>query len=156
MEGIFAPPRTMLKFAYVPFKRTVKMPRSRKIALAIVFVWFAVGGVMHFVAPEFFLKIVPPQLPLRLEAVYVSGLFELAGALVLLLPRWRRMAGWGLIALTVAVTPANVYMWMHADLFPRIPEALLALRLVLQIVLIGGIWWATQARHAMRSDDVDE
>jgi uncharacterized membrane protein len=133
------------------FKRAIEMPRSQKIALSIVFVWFSVGGIMHFVAPEFFLKIVPPRLPLRLEAVYISGFFELTGALALLLPRWRRVAGWGLIALTVAVTPANVYMWMHADLFPRIPEALLLLRLLLQVILIGVIWWATQPRHAMRS-----
>ena len=126
------------------------MPRSRKIALTIVFLWFSIGGVMHFVAPDFFLKIVPPQLPLRREAVYITGFFELAGALALLLPKWRRVAGWGLIALTVAVTPANVYMWTHSHLFPRIPESILALRLVVQVALLVAIWWATQPHSAMR------
>ncbi len=106
---------------------------------------------MHFVAPEFFLKIIPPGLPLRLEAVYMSGFFELAGALSLLHKRLRRAGGWGLIALTVAVTPANIYMWTHAHLFPHIPETLLALRLALQVLLILTIWWAIRPHAAAPS-----
>jgi len=116
----------------------------KKIVLALVMLWFAVGGVGHFVAPDFFMKIVPPSLPYRLEAVYVSGFFELLGAAGLLVAALRRAAGLGLIALTVAVTPANVYMWANPDLFPAIPEVLLALRLVLQAALIAAIWWSTQ------------
>lgn len=136
--------------------KKVEIPHVRKIALVIVFVWFFAGGIAHFVAPEFFLKIVPPQLPLRLEAVYASGIFELAGALALLLPRWRRVAGWGLIALTVAVTPANIYMWMHADLFPSIPETLLALRLLLQALLLVTIGWATDRPHVIAFEKLNE
>jgi len=117
---------------------------SKKAALALVFLWFSIGGVGHFLAPEFFLKIIPPGLPFRLEAVYVSGFFELLGAAGLLATTWRRQAGLGLIALTVAVTPANVYMWANPGLFPAIPEVLLALRLVLQVLLLATIWWATQ------------
>lgn len=116
----------------------------KKAALAFVFLWFAIGGVAHFVAPAFFLKIVPPSLPYRMEAVYVSGFFELLGALGLLLPRLRRAAGLGLMALTVAVTPANVYMWANAASFPAVPQTLLALRLVLQVALLAAIWRATQ------------
>lgn len=116
----------------------------KKAALAFVFLWFAIGGVAHFAAPAFFLKIVPPSLPYRMEAVYVSGFFELLGALGLLLPRLRRAAGVGLMALTVVVTPANVYMWANPALFPAVPQVLLALRLVLQVALLAAIWWATQ------------
>jgi uncharacterized membrane protein len=116
----------------------------RKLVLMLVFLWFAVGGVGHFLAPDFFMKIIPPDLPYRLEAVYVSGFFELLGAAALLITVLRRPAGIGLIVLTVAVTPANVYMWANPGLFPAIPEALLALRLVLQAVLLGAIWWSTQ------------
>lgn len=114
-------------------------------ALAFVFLWFAIGGVAHFVTPDFFLKIVPPNLPLRMEAVYVSGFFELVGAAALLHRVLRRAAGIGLFLLVIVVTPANVYMWQHADLFPTIPEILLALRLVLQMILLALIWWSTQA-----------
>ncbi|NEX64762.1 DoxX family protein [Noviherbaspirillum galbum] len=118
--------------------------RGKTAALAFVFLWFSVGGIAHFVAPEYFLKIVPPSLPLRLEAVYISGVFELLGASALWSVRLRRWAGYGLAALTLAVTPANVYMWKHHELFPAIPQALLGWRLVFQVVLLAIILWATR------------
>lgn len=122
----------------------MKQPKAfRRLALSFIFLWFFAGGIAHFAVPDFFLKIVPPGLPYRLEAVYVSGFFEVAGAAGLLFARFRRAAGIGLILLTIAVTPANVYMWTHADLFPRIPESLLALRLALQVGLVACIAWAT-------------
>ena len=116
----------------------------KKIALAVVFIWFSVGGIGHFLAPDFFLKIVPPDLPLRIQAVYISGFFELLGAFGLLRRKLRKAAGLGLIMLTIAVTPANIYMWQHPQLFPQLPVLVLALRLVLQIILIACIFWATQ------------
>lgn len=120
--------------------------RARWLALIFVFIWFLVGGIGHFANPGFFLKIVPPQLPLRLEAVYVSGFFELAGALGLLRHRLRRVAGIGLFALTIVMTPANVHMWRHPELFPSIPEPLLLLRLLLQVALLACIWWSAIRR----------
>jgi uncharacterized membrane protein len=122
----------------------------RKLVLMLVFLWFAIGGAGHFLAPNFFMKIIPPDLPYRIEAVYVSGFFELLGAAALLITVLRRPAGIGLIVLTVAVTPANVYMWANPSLFPAIPEALLALRLVLQAALLGAIWWSTQGPTGWR------
>ena len=124
--------------------------RARKFVLMLVFLWFAVGGVGHFLAPDFFLKIIPPALPYRLEAVYISGFFELLGAAALPIAALRRSAGIGLIALTVAVTPANIYMWANADLFPAVPDVLLALRLVLQVALLAAIWWSTQRTAGAR------
>ena len=115
----------------------------KKFALSAVFLWFAIGGIAHFVVPDFFLKIIPPSLPLRLQAVYVSGFFELMGALALLHMAYRRAAGIGLICLTIAVTPANVYMWLYPELFPSVPEVLLWMRLVLQVLLLWLIGWAT-------------
>ena len=115
----------------------------KKFALSAVFLWFAIGGIAHFVAPDFFLKIIPPSLPLRLQAVYVSGFFELMGALALLHITYRRAAGISLICLTIAVTPANVYMWLYPELFPSVPEVLLWMRLVLQVLLLWLIGWAT-------------
>jgi uncharacterized membrane protein len=120
---------------------------SKKIGLSIVFVWFIVGGIGHFVAPEFFVKIIPPGLPLRLTAVYISGFFEILGALGLLRRASRRPAGIGLFALTVAVTPANVYMWLNPTLFPAVPESLLTARLALQLALLGCIWWSACSKR---------
>ena len=126
--------------------------RLQQAGLAFVFCWFAIGGIAHFALADAFLSIVPPGLPWRIEAVYISGVCELIGAVGLLFVAWRRRAGIGLFLLTLAVTPANIYMWQHADLFPRVPESLLLARLGLQVLLLGLILWATtpRARHIFR------
>jgi uncharacterized membrane protein len=119
----------------------------KDLSVAIVFLWFTIGGIAHFAMPDSFARIVPPALPYPLTIVYISGVFELAGAIGLLIPRLRPLAGAGLALLTVCVTPANVYMWQHADLFPSVPPVLLLLRLPLQAVLVWLIVWGTDARR---------
>ena len=119
---------------------------KKKIGLAFVFVWFAFGGIGHFVATDFFAKIIPPEWPWHVEAVYISGVFELLGAAGLLFSKTRKAAGIGLFMLTIVVTPANIYMWRNPQLFPQIPEILLSLRLMIQIFFLAVIWWSTQAR----------
>jgi uncharacterized membrane protein len=116
----------------------------RYLGLTIVFVFFAFGGVSHFTSTEFFVAIMPPFLPFHLAAVYISGAFEIAGALGLLHSKTRRSAGIGLFALTIAVTPVNIYMWMTPEAFPDVPESLLALRLVAQLLLLMCVWWSTK------------
>ena len=103
-------------------------------------------------ATDFFAKIIPPDLPFRIPAVYISGFFELMGAWGLLHPALRRTAGIGLFVLTIAVTPANVYMWLHPQLFPRIPPIVLMLRLGLQVILLATIWWATRPERNAQND----
>ena len=56
----------------------------------------------------------------------------------------RPWAGWGLILLTLAVTPANVHMWLHPEQFPDMPYWALSLRLVIQVLLLACIWWSTR------------
>ena len=121
-----------------------KLSWIRVAGLGIVFIWFGVGGTMHFVSPEFFVRIVPPWVPWPWAAVYISGVFELAGAAGLLHKRTRWLAGIGLFWLTIAVTPANVHMWLHPELFPEISPILLGVRLVIQVALLACIWWSTQ------------
>jgi len=115
----------------------------RYLGLTIVFVFFAFGGVGHFTSTEFFVAIMPPFLPFHLAAVYISGAFEIVGALGLLHSKTRRNAGIGLFVLTIAVTPVNIYMWMTPTAFPDVPESFLALRLVAQVLLLMCIWWST-------------
>ena len=98
----------------------------------------------HFTATDFFVSIVPPWFPWPLWAVYVSGVFEIILALAILWPAFRSLAGWGLIALTVAVTPANVHMYLHPDQFPDASETAYLVRLVIQVVLLLLIWWSTR------------
>lgn len=79
-------------------------------ALAIVMVGI---GVVHFARPQPFVDIVPTWLPAPWLLVYVSGVCEILGGLGLLVPRTRRFAAWGLIALYIAVFPANIHMAVH-------------------------------------------
>ena len=80
------------------------------MGLAVVFIFFMLGGITHFTNPDFYVAIMPPYLPLHLEIVYFSGALEILFAGLLLLPSKRYLAGNLLIALTLAVTPANIYM----------------------------------------------
>ena len=111
--------------------------------LAFVFLWFAIGGVAHFALTETEMRIVPPSIPWPRAAVLVSGVFELLGAAGLLWRPTRRAAGWGLFALTLAVTPAHFYMLQQPELFPAVPYWALVLRLPVQLALLALIWWST-------------
>lgn len=115
---------------------------AKRIGLAFVFIWFFVGGLAHFAATDLEATIVPPYIPWPREVVLISGVFEVLGALGLLWRATRRMAGIGLFILTIAVTPANVYMLQHTQQFP-IPYLLLWLRLPFQVGLLWLIWWST-------------
>lgn len=116
---------------------------ARRLGLAWVFVWFFGGGIGHFVKQDFFLSIVPPYIPWPVAAVEVSGVFEILGAIGVLLPATRRAAGIGLFLLTLAVTPANVWMLQHPELYPDFPAWALKVRLLVQGVLLANIWWCT-------------
>ena len=123
--------------------------RWQRNALWFVFLWFFIGGIAHFVLPDLEARIVPPQIPDAQDVVLVSGLLELAGAFGLLLPWTRRAAGWGLFLLTLAVTPANIYMLQIHDQFP-VPLWLLWLRLPVQVVLLWLILWGSRWRASRR------
>ena len=112
--------------------------------LAIVFLWFMLGGITHFTNPDFFVAIMPPWIGWHLELVYISGVFEILGAIGVLVPKTRQLAGNCLILLVICVTPANVHMWLHPELFPDVPEAFLSIRLVIQVLLLALIWWSTR------------
>jgi len=100
-------------------------------------------GTSHFRQPKVFVKIVPPFLPAPLALVYISGIFEILGGIGLLVPRVQTCAAWGLIALYIAVFPANVYMALKRIPFGKLPtpQWMLWVRLPLQLVLI---FWAYQ------------
>jgi uncharacterized membrane protein len=115
----------------------------KRVGLVLVFLWFLLGGVAHFSLTEVEMRIVPSYIPWPRAAVLVSGVFELLGAIGILIPATRRAAGIGLFLLTVAVTPANVYMLQHAELF-NVPRWALIVRLPFQVALLALILWSTQ------------
>jgi uncharacterized membrane protein len=112
------------------------------LGVGFVFLWFAIGGIAHFAATSTEMRIVPPYIPWPRLVVLVSGVFELLGAAGLLFHSTRRAAGIGLFALTIAVTPAHIYMLQRHELF-AVPYWALILRLPLQAALLALIAWCT-------------
>jgi uncharacterized membrane protein len=115
---------------------------------------FIVAGVLHFVFPGFYRGIVPPALPNPGLLVSVSGVAEIVGGVAFLMPRWRRLAGLGLILLMVAVFPANVEMLRQgrARGSSDLAQAVLWARLPLQGLLI---WWAWRLSRPGRGRKTD-
>ena len=101
------------------------------------------AGTMHFANTAFFLKIMPPYLPLHKELVLLSGAFEILLGILLLIPRFSRLAAWGIMALLTAVFPVNIYLYQHQEIVPASPTIHL-LRLLLQGVLVLWAFWHTR------------
>jgi uncharacterized membrane protein len=105
--------------------------------------FFVAAGILHFKNPDFYLKIMPPYVPLHLEMVYLSGVAEILLGAMLMFSDVQRLAGWGLILLLLAVFPANIYAYQHQELLPAAP-LLHLLRLPLQGLLILWAYWYTR------------
>ncbi len=131
-----------------------------KTVLKFVFAaFFIFAGVTHFTRPVFFLNLMPDYIPTELHApaVYVSGVFEILLGVLLLVPKTTRLAGWGLIALLVAVFPANIYAYQHQDeIFPGSNPTLQLVRLPLQAVMIAWAYWYTRGSKQKVETGVEE
>jgi len=129
--------------------RALKLPTEwwRKLSLFGLAVFFIYFGIDHFINAEFYLSIMPPAFPLHLEAVYISGLFEILGGVCVLMPSLRRIAGLGLIALLISVYPANIYMAITPEAFPEISIELLYFRLPLQFLFIYWAYSVTRSQY---------
>lgn len=112
------------------------------LSIAIIIV-----GITHFATPDPYVKIVPPQLPQPLAWVYISGFFEILGGIGLLIPFISVAAAWGLVALFIAVFPANINMAVNQISIEHVPHipALYWARLPFQAVLIAWAWWYTRS-----------
>ncbi len=126
--------------------------RRAKGAFALAF-GFLISGTLHFTGPERFLAMMPPWLPWHLALVYISGVSELLGAVGLMIPRTRRLAGIGLAALLMAVFPANIYVAMSGGSVEGLPEAgwYYWLRLPFQFVFIAWALWCSKAESTNRA-----
>jgi uncharacterized membrane protein len=113
----------------------------QRIARPILAAFFIVTGTIHFITPGFYLRIMPPYIPWHVELVYLSGVLEIVGGILVLTPL-QRSAGWFLIVLLIAVFPANIQMaledgtgasrwWWTIALWLRLP---------LQGVLVWWVW----------------
>ena len=112
-----------------------------RLALSLIFV---TAGVMHFHSAPTYLKIMPSMLPFPLFLIYFSGAAEIAGGLGIWPHQTRKLAGWGLIALLVAVFPANIHMALSGteSVGINIPRAIWWARLPFQAAFIWWVWFS--------------
>ena len=115
----------------------------KTISKFVLAIFMIAAGIMHFVNPTFFLKIMPPYLPLHNELVLVSGIFEVLLGVLLLVPKCTRWAAWGIVALLIAVFPANLYVYQRQELI-AVSSLVHFLRLPLQGVFILWAYWHTR------------
>jgi uncharacterized membrane protein len=113
-----------------------------KYLFAAIFIFF---GFNHFRDPEFYLRIMPPYLPWPSALHLTAGFFEVVLGVMLLIQRFQKLAAWGLIALLLAVFPANVHVAVNWREYPDWSKTLLWVRLPLQLVPIAWAWWYTKA-----------
>lgn len=116
-------------------------PRRSTRALGLTLI---AAGINHFVIPRVYESIVPPYVPNAKAVVQISGVAEIAGGAGALIPATRRAAGWGVIALLIAVFPANLHMALHPQEFARVPRWALWARLPLQPLMMRWAWRATR------------
>jgi uncharacterized membrane protein len=119
-----------------------------RLLVAALAALFIVSGAVHLIHPDLYLPIMPPALPNKPALILISGIAEIAGGAGLLVPRTRRAAAYGLMALLVAVFPANVQMALNGFAAGAAPWvlALLLLRLPLQPVLIWLVYYAARPK----------
>jgi uncharacterized membrane protein len=121
----------------------------RKIGLVLAALLYVVAGSLHFIETDAYLRIMPPYIPWHLFLVRFSGICEILGGLGLLIPKTRRAAAWGLVALLIAVFPANIYMATNptdagaAAIAPVIRWGRLALQ---PLLMWWGLWSTTSRR----------
>jgi uncharacterized membrane protein len=123
------------------------MTKTKTVMRWALTVFMVAAGINHFVSPAAYVAMVPDALPAHALLVQISGVAEILGGLGLILPRTRRLAAWGIIALLVAVFPANINMAVnHLPLgSTHVASWLLWARLPLQLVLIAWAAWFTKA-----------
>lgn len=119
------------------------------LTIFVMGVMYVFIGIKHFTDPQYFLDIVPPQLPFKLFLVYLTGLIEVVGGVAILAPKTRKAGAYLLIFLLVSVFPANIYLYVSET--PQsllgISEADALIRMPFQIPLILLAYWHSKKNH---------
>ena len=111
------------------------------LSLIVMGVFYISIGISHFTSPIWYVQIVPPYLPYKLELVYISGLFEILFGGMLFFKKTRFLAGWGLILLLIAVYPANIYLAQTNGAAMNTTSLIAWGRLPVQFIFVGLAYW---------------
>lgn len=115
--------------------------------------FFVLAGANHFWRTDLYLRIMPPILPWHRELVILSGIAEIALGGLLLVRQYAVPAAWGLIALLIAVFPANIHMALHPEAYPWASPVALWLRLPIQPLLIAWAYLYTRQETGRLTDE---
>jgi uncharacterized membrane protein len=116
----------------------------REAGLIAVVILFLFTGSTHFTAMKHdYAAMLPGFVPMKVSIIHITGALQILGAVGLLVPRTRRLAGLGLALLLVAMFPGNVYAALNEVPFRGEPPTPLWLRAPMQLLFIGMIWWAS-------------
>ena len=125
------------------------LEKYKTLTIFVMGVMYVFIGIKHFTDPQYFLEIVPPQLPFKLFLVYLTGLIEVVGGVAILAPKTRKAGAYLLIFLLVSVFPANIYLYVSET--PQsllgISEADALIRMPFQIPLILLAFWHSKKNH---------
>jgi uncharacterized membrane protein len=123
---------------------------TRTVASRMLALFFVAAGLNHFLNPAPYWSMMPAYLPCPRALNIISGAAEIAGGAGIVFPATRLLAGWGLLALLVAVFPANLNVALHGWKGENIAPWLLWARLPLQPLMMALVYWACIARRSQR------
>lgn len=129
------------------------MSKVKTVSLYLMGLFYILVGILHFIVPEGFMKIMPPYInqDWHRPLVFISGLVEIGLGVLVLVPRYRVLAAWGIILLLIAVFPANVYM---AQAYEEIgvSAAVAYGRLPVQALFLLWAWWYTRGDNNTKTN----
>ena len=105
---------------------------------------YILAGINHFRVPRMYARMIPPAFTAPKTLNYISGAAEILLGVLLCIPEFTAFAAWGIIALLIAVFPANVYMLTNEKAGMGISRWILLLRLPLQLALLYWAWLYTK------------
>ena len=115
--------------------------KIKTLSIIIMSLFYIMAGTNHFINPDWYVRIVPPILPFKTAIVYISGILEIILGTLLIFPKTRFIASWGLILLLVAVYPANIYVALtNGEVMDTTPLIAWG-RLPFQFVFIALAYW---------------
>lgn len=122
------------------------MSKTKRALLYLMGVFYILAGVMHFAKSDFYMPMMPPYLPAHFALILLSGAAEVLLGAAVLIPAYRHLAAWGIVALLIAVFPANLHIALHNVPLGGASEGAGLwnwVRLPVQAVLIAWAYWYT-------------
>ncbi len=102
---------------------------------------FIIAGILHFIKPKAFMRIMPLYIPYHKRIVYLSGVAEISAGIGVLFIQTKTIALWGIVIMLILFFPVHIHMLMNKKAGLNLPKSILGFRLLLQF---GLIYWAYQ------------